>query len=199
MNEDRMEGNWKQFKGKVKEQWGKLTDDDLDVISGRRDQLAGKIQERHGVARDEAERAHAYAADYVGIGPVHVTASKSDAGRAIGIGSADAAPSAEDLKKEVEGHGLAVRGRDAVAQLEEAVGEVRDRQQLEAPGALLRRLAHCFGGLAGDFGALVPADPEPVEAVEDVLFDRRPDATERLIQFAETVKGKAGQATGPDR
>jgi uncharacterized protein YjbJ (UPF0337 family) len=56
MNEDRMEGSWKQFKGKVKEQWGKLTDDDLDVIAGRRDQLAGKIQERHGVARDEAER-----------------------------------------------------------------------------------------------------------------------------------------------
>lgn len=56
MNEDRMEGNWKQFKGKVKEQWGKLTDDDLDVIAGRRDQLTGKIQERHGVARDEAER-----------------------------------------------------------------------------------------------------------------------------------------------
>ncbi|MDF2467276.1 MAG: ral stress protein CsbD [Ramlibacter sp.] len=56
MNDDRIEGNWKQFKGKVKEQWGKLTDDDLDVISGRRDQLAGKIQERHGVARDEAER-----------------------------------------------------------------------------------------------------------------------------------------------
>jgi uncharacterized protein YjbJ (UPF0337 family) len=56
MNEDRIEGNWKQFKGKVKEQWGKLTDDDLDVIAGRRDQLAGKIQERHGVARDEAER-----------------------------------------------------------------------------------------------------------------------------------------------
>ena len=56
MNEDRLEGNWKQFKGKVKEQWGKLTDDDLDVIAGRRDQLAGKIQERHGVARDEAER-----------------------------------------------------------------------------------------------------------------------------------------------
>jgi uncharacterized protein YjbJ (UPF0337 family) len=56
MNEDRTEGNWKQFKGKVKEQWGKLTDDDLDVIAGRRDQLAGKIQERHGVAKDEAER-----------------------------------------------------------------------------------------------------------------------------------------------
>jgi uncharacterized protein YjbJ (UPF0337 family) len=56
MNEDRIEGNWKQFKGKVKQQWGKLTDDDLDVIAGRRDELAGKIQERHGVARDEAER-----------------------------------------------------------------------------------------------------------------------------------------------
>ena len=56
MNEDRTEGNWKQFKGKVKEQWGKLTDDDLDVIAGRRDQLSGKIQERHGIAKDEAER-----------------------------------------------------------------------------------------------------------------------------------------------
>ncbi len=56
MNEDRTEGNWKQFKGKVKEQWGKLTDDDLDVIAGKRDQLAGKIQERHGVARHQAER-----------------------------------------------------------------------------------------------------------------------------------------------
>jgi uncharacterized protein YjbJ (UPF0337 family) len=56
MNDDRMEGNWKQFKGKVKEQWGRLTDDDLDVIAGQRDQLSGKIQERHGVARDEAER-----------------------------------------------------------------------------------------------------------------------------------------------
>ena len=56
MNEDRMQGNWNQMKGKVKEQWGKLTDDDLDVIAGRRDQLYGKIQERHGVARDEAEK-----------------------------------------------------------------------------------------------------------------------------------------------
>lgn len=56
MNDDRMEGNWKQFKGKVKEQWGKLTDDDLDVISGKRDQLSGKIQERHGIAKDEADR-----------------------------------------------------------------------------------------------------------------------------------------------
>jgi len=56
MNQDRIEGNWKQFKGKAKEQWGKLTDDDLDVIAGKRDQLLGRIQERHGVARDEAEK-----------------------------------------------------------------------------------------------------------------------------------------------
>jgi uncharacterized protein YjbJ (UPF0337 family) len=56
MNNDRIEGNWKQVKGKVKEQWGKLTDDDLDVIAGKRDQLLGRIQQRHGVARDEAER-----------------------------------------------------------------------------------------------------------------------------------------------
>jgi uncharacterized protein YjbJ (UPF0337 family) len=55
MNQDRVEGNWLQFKGKVKEQWGKLTDDDLDVIAGEREQLLGKIQERHGVNKDEAE------------------------------------------------------------------------------------------------------------------------------------------------
>jgi uncharacterized protein YjbJ (UPF0337 family) len=55
MNHDRIEGNWKQVKGKVKEQWGKLTDDDLDVIAGKRDQLLGRIQERHGLAKDEAE------------------------------------------------------------------------------------------------------------------------------------------------
>lgn len=56
MNWDRIKGNWKQVTGKAKEQWGKLTDDDLEVIDGRRDQLAGKIQERYGVAKDEAER-----------------------------------------------------------------------------------------------------------------------------------------------
>lgn len=56
MNEDTIKGNWKQFKGKVKEQWGKLTDDDLDVIAGKRDQLLGKIQKRHGIAKDEAEK-----------------------------------------------------------------------------------------------------------------------------------------------
>jgi uncharacterized protein YjbJ (UPF0337 family) len=56
MNQDRIQGRWKQLKGKVKEQWGKLTDDDLDVIAGRRDQLLGRIQQRHGIAKDEAER-----------------------------------------------------------------------------------------------------------------------------------------------
>ena len=56
MNWDRMQGNWKQVTGQAKEQWGKLTDDDFDVVAGRRDQLSGKIQERYGVAKDEAEK-----------------------------------------------------------------------------------------------------------------------------------------------
>ena len=56
MNWDRIQGNWKQITGQVKSQWGKLTDDDLDVVAGRRDQLAGKIQERYGVAKDDAEK-----------------------------------------------------------------------------------------------------------------------------------------------
>jgi len=56
MNWDRIEGNWKQFKGKVKEQWGKLTDDDLDVIGGKKDQLVGRLQERYGIKKDEAEK-----------------------------------------------------------------------------------------------------------------------------------------------
>ena len=55
MNWDRVEGNWKQFTGKVKEQWGKLTEDDITVIDGKQDQLVGRIQERYGVAKDEAE------------------------------------------------------------------------------------------------------------------------------------------------
>jgi uncharacterized protein YjbJ (UPF0337 family) len=56
MNNDIVAGNWKQMKGKMKEQWGKLTDDDLNVAEGRRDQIVGKIQERYGIAKDEAER-----------------------------------------------------------------------------------------------------------------------------------------------
>ena len=56
MNWDQVAGNWKQFKGKVKEKWGDLNDDDLTYIDGKRDQLIGRVQERYGIAKDEAER-----------------------------------------------------------------------------------------------------------------------------------------------
>jgi uncharacterized protein YjbJ (UPF0337 family) len=56
MNWDQVEGKWKQYKGQAKEKWGKFTDDDLDVIDGRRQQLVGSIQERYGIARDVAEQ-----------------------------------------------------------------------------------------------------------------------------------------------
>jgi len=56
MNSDQMKGKWKQIKGSVKERWGKLTDDDLDVIDGQHDQLVGKIQERYGIAREAAQK-----------------------------------------------------------------------------------------------------------------------------------------------
>ena len=55
MNWDQVEGKWKQLKSQAKEKWGKLTDDDLDVIDGRRQQLVGRIQERYGIAKDVAE------------------------------------------------------------------------------------------------------------------------------------------------
>ena len=56
MNEDVLKGQWLQLKGKVREKWGKLTNDDLDQIQGRTQQLVGRIQERYGIARGEAER-----------------------------------------------------------------------------------------------------------------------------------------------
>ena len=56
MNWDSIEGNWKSAKGKMREQWGKLTDDDLDVIAGKRDQLVGSIQKAYGKTKDEAEQ-----------------------------------------------------------------------------------------------------------------------------------------------
>ena len=56
MNEDRIKGNWKQFTGKVKEQWGKLTDDDITQINGNREQLEGKIQERYGYGKDQVKK-----------------------------------------------------------------------------------------------------------------------------------------------
>lgn len=56
MSWDRIEGNWKQFKGDIKVRWGKLTDDQLDVIAGKRDILSGKIQEAYGISKDEVEK-----------------------------------------------------------------------------------------------------------------------------------------------
>ncbi len=56
MNWDRIEGNWKEMKGRIKQQWGSLTDDDLSVMSGKRDELAGRLQQRYGYAKDRAER-----------------------------------------------------------------------------------------------------------------------------------------------
>jgi uncharacterized protein YjbJ (UPF0337 family) len=56
MNWDRIEGKWRQLKGGVREHWGKITEDDLDVIAGKRERLAGKIQERYGIGKDAAER-----------------------------------------------------------------------------------------------------------------------------------------------
>jgi len=56
MNWDQIEGKWKQAKGSMKQQWGKLTDDDLDVIAGQREKLVGKLQERYGYAKEDAQR-----------------------------------------------------------------------------------------------------------------------------------------------
>lgn len=56
MNRDTMAGNWKQFRGRIQEKWGKLTNDDLDEIDGRREQLVGRLQELYGRERDELER-----------------------------------------------------------------------------------------------------------------------------------------------
>jgi uncharacterized protein YjbJ (UPF0337 family) len=70
MNSDYLAGKWKQLRGSVKEQWGKLTDDDLTFIDGKHDQLVGKLQERYGMAKDQAQRNvdewlhHAEAADH---------------------------------------------------------------------------------------------------------------------------------------
>jgi uncharacterized protein YjbJ (UPF0337 family) len=56
MNWDQLKGKWKQSQGKMREKWGKLTDDDLDMIAGQRDQLIGRIQERYGIAKEEAQK-----------------------------------------------------------------------------------------------------------------------------------------------
>ena len=56
MNSDQLEGKWKQAKGSIKERWGKLTDDDVSIINGQREQLIGKVQERYGLAKEEAQK-----------------------------------------------------------------------------------------------------------------------------------------------
>lgn len=56
MNWDRIEGNWQQFKGKAQQHWGKLTDDDMHIVKGKRTELSGRLQERYGIAKEEAER-----------------------------------------------------------------------------------------------------------------------------------------------
>jgi uncharacterized protein YjbJ (UPF0337 family) len=56
MNWDQLEGNWRQFKGSVKQKWGKLTDNDIEYIAGKREKFAGKLQERYGMSKEEAEK-----------------------------------------------------------------------------------------------------------------------------------------------
>jgi uncharacterized protein YjbJ (UPF0337 family) len=56
MNTDEFSGKWKQMKGAAKQQWGKLTDDDLEVIAGKRESLVGKLQERYGLAKEDAQK-----------------------------------------------------------------------------------------------------------------------------------------------
>lgn len=56
MENQKLEGQWKQVRGKIKEQWGELTDDDLDQVEGKRDQLVGRIQQRYGEGRDAIEK-----------------------------------------------------------------------------------------------------------------------------------------------
>lgn len=56
MNSDQFEGKWKQLKGSVKQRWGKLTDDDITRMSGKKDELIGKLQERYGITREQAQK-----------------------------------------------------------------------------------------------------------------------------------------------
>jgi uncharacterized protein YjbJ (UPF0337 family) len=56
MNWDQMEGQWKQLKGSARQKWGELTDDDLDQIKGKQEKLVGRLQERYGIAREEAQK-----------------------------------------------------------------------------------------------------------------------------------------------
>jgi uncharacterized protein YjbJ (UPF0337 family) len=81
MNWDQMEGKWKQFSGRFREKWGKLTDDDWHKIAGKRDQLVGRIQERYGMAREEAQRE---VDDFVRTMPSEEFAAPADSSAEIG-------------------------------------------------------------------------------------------------------------------
>jgi len=81
MNTDQFEGKWKQLKGAVKQRWGKLTDDDIALLSGKRDELVGKIQERYGITKEQAQReadewATATSGDLQGASRTHSAGSK---------------------------------------------------------------------------------------------------------------------------
>jgi uncharacterized protein YjbJ (UPF0337 family) len=87
MNTDQMTGKWKQMKGAAKQQWGKLTDDDLEVIAGKRDSLVGKLQERYGMAKEEAQKktdewlkAYSAADEQAAFGQRHDEATHHSAG-----------------------------------------------------------------------------------------------------------------------
>ena len=69
MSWDHIKGAWKELRGHVREQWGELTDDDIDVVAGQRDQLVGRVQQRYGTAKDEAER---QVSEFEQIGRAHV-------------------------------------------------------------------------------------------------------------------------------
>jgi uncharacterized protein YjbJ (UPF0337 family) len=81
VNSDQFEGKWKQLKGSVKQRWGKLTDNDITTLSGKKDELVGKIQERYGITREEAERE---ADEWAAAARADTAASSATAGPAAG-------------------------------------------------------------------------------------------------------------------
>jgi uncharacterized protein YjbJ (UPF0337 family) len=87
MNWDQIEGKWKQFSGKAREKWGKLTDSDMEVIKGNRDQLVGKIQERYGVMKDDAERQVSDFSNSLGADSIQDNRQADSQGKSRGAGS----------------------------------------------------------------------------------------------------------------
>jgi uncharacterized protein YjbJ (UPF0337 family) len=85
MNSDQFEGKWKQLKGSVKQRWGKLTDDDVTSLSGKRDELVGKLQERYGITKEQAQRE---ADEWASAANADLDASTAKAGTRSGSASA---------------------------------------------------------------------------------------------------------------